>query len=288
MDTALREYPDLVKQYFGTVIPPGDNKFAALNSRGVVGRLVHLRAAGRRRRDAAAGLLPHQRREHRPVRAHADHRRRGRQGALHRGLLGAGVHHRLAALGRRRDRRQAQRPGHLHDHPELVEQRLQPGHQAGPGRGRGPHGVDRRQHRQPPHHEVPGRLHGRPEGHGRGAVGRLRRRRPAPGRRRQDGPRRPRDDLEDRVQVDLQGRRQHHLPRPRPGRGGRLRLQEPRAVRRPDPRRATAISRHLARTWRSASATPSDRPRGHRLQGRRRAALLPDEPRPLRRSRPWA
>jgi FeS assembly protein SufB len=32
MDTALREYPDIVKRYFGTVIPPGDNKFAALNS----------------------------------------------------------------------------------------------------------------------------------------------------------------------------------------------------------------------------------------------------------------
>jgi Fe-S cluster assembly protein SufB len=32
MDTALREYPELVKKYFGTVIPPGDNKFAALNS----------------------------------------------------------------------------------------------------------------------------------------------------------------------------------------------------------------------------------------------------------------
>ena len=32
MDTALREYPDLVKKYFGTVIPPGDNKFAALNT----------------------------------------------------------------------------------------------------------------------------------------------------------------------------------------------------------------------------------------------------------------
>ena len=44
---------------------------------GVVGRLVHLRAAGRQGRDAAAGLLPHQRREHGPVRAHADHRRRG-------------------------------------------------------------------------------------------------------------------------------------------------------------------------------------------------------------------
>ncbi|NNE73835.1 MAG: Fe-S cluster assembly protein SufB, partial [Acidimicrobiales bacterium] len=32
MDTALREYPQLVKQYFGTVIPPNDNKFSSLNS----------------------------------------------------------------------------------------------------------------------------------------------------------------------------------------------------------------------------------------------------------------
>jgi len=32
MDTALRLYPDIVKQYFGTIIPPSDNKFASLNS----------------------------------------------------------------------------------------------------------------------------------------------------------------------------------------------------------------------------------------------------------------
>ena len=32
MDTALREYPDLVKEHFGTIIPPSDNKFASLNS----------------------------------------------------------------------------------------------------------------------------------------------------------------------------------------------------------------------------------------------------------------
>jgi len=32
MDTALREHPDIVKQYFGTIIPYTDNKFAALNS----------------------------------------------------------------------------------------------------------------------------------------------------------------------------------------------------------------------------------------------------------------
>ncbi len=32
MDTAVRDYPDIVKEYFGTIIPPNDNKFAALNS----------------------------------------------------------------------------------------------------------------------------------------------------------------------------------------------------------------------------------------------------------------
>ena len=31
-DTALKEHPDLFQEYFATVIPPGDNKFAALNT----------------------------------------------------------------------------------------------------------------------------------------------------------------------------------------------------------------------------------------------------------------
>jgi len=31
-DTALKEHPDIFKEYFGTVVPPNDNKFAALNS----------------------------------------------------------------------------------------------------------------------------------------------------------------------------------------------------------------------------------------------------------------
>jgi len=31
-DTAVREYPELVKKYFGTVVPPEDNKFGALNT----------------------------------------------------------------------------------------------------------------------------------------------------------------------------------------------------------------------------------------------------------------
>jgi Fe-S cluster assembly protein SufB len=32
MDSGLRDHPDIVRRYFGTVIPPADNKFAALNS----------------------------------------------------------------------------------------------------------------------------------------------------------------------------------------------------------------------------------------------------------------
>ncbi|MCC2593340.1 Fe-S cluster assembly protein SufB [Tessaracoccus sp. OS52] len=31
-DTALKEHPELFQEYYGTVIPPGDNKFAALNT----------------------------------------------------------------------------------------------------------------------------------------------------------------------------------------------------------------------------------------------------------------
>ncbi len=32
MDTGLREHPEIVRRYFGTVIPSGDNKFASLNT----------------------------------------------------------------------------------------------------------------------------------------------------------------------------------------------------------------------------------------------------------------
>ncbi|MDP9325396.1 MAG: Fe-S cluster assembly protein SufB, partial [Candidatus Dormibacteraeota bacterium] len=31
-DSALRDHPELFKEYFGTIIPPADNKFAALNT----------------------------------------------------------------------------------------------------------------------------------------------------------------------------------------------------------------------------------------------------------------
>ena len=152
----------------------------------VVGRLVHLRPAQRGRGPAPAGLLPDQRREHGPVRADADHRRRRLPGALHRGVLGPGVHQRLAALGGGGAGGPRGVTDHLHHHPELVQQRLQPGDQAGPGRGRGPRGVDRRQHRLPPDHEVPERL---PDGARRPPARCSRWPTPAPASIRTPGPR---------------------------------------------------------------------------------------------------
>ena len=137
--------------------PGGRQQVLRAQLGGLVRRVVHLRAAGRARRHPAAGLLPDQHREHGPVRAHADHRRRGRVRALRRGLHGADLLVGLAALGGRRDHREEGRPLPLHHDPELVEQRLQPGHQAGQGRGGRHHGVGGRQPRLQGHHEVPGR-----------------------------------------------------------------------------------------------------------------------------------
>ena len=111
MDTALREYPELVKQYFGTVIPRNDNKFSVAQQR-------------RCGRAAASSTCPPGVNVEMPLQAYfrinaenmgqfertliiADE---GSQRALHRGLLGAGVHVRLAALGRGRDHRQGERP----------------------------------------------------------------------------------------------------------------------------------------------------------------------------------
>ena len=157
MDTAVREYPEVVRPYFGKIIPPNDNKFAALNSAVWSGGSFIYVPPGV---EVEMPLQAY-------FRINAEN-----MGQFERTLIiadeGAKVHYiegcsapvytsRLAALGRGRDRGEAVGPGHLHDDPELVEQRVQPGHEAGPGRGRGPHGVDRRQHRLPAHDEVPGR-----------------------------------------------------------------------------------------------------------------------------------
>ncbi|MDN3719250.1 Fe-S cluster assembly protein SufB [Roseibium salinum] len=73
---AVREYPDLVKKYLGSVVPVSDNFYATLNSAVFFRRLVRLCAGRRPLPDGAVDLFPHQRTEHRSVRAYADHCRK--------------------------------------------------------------------------------------------------------------------------------------------------------------------------------------------------------------------
>ena len=76
-NTASREHEELFRKYFATVIPAERQQVLGAQQRGVERRQLHLHPEGRQGRDSAAGLLPHQRQEHGPVRADADHRRRG-------------------------------------------------------------------------------------------------------------------------------------------------------------------------------------------------------------------
>ncbi len=85
MDTALREHEDIIKEYWATVIPANDNKLAALNSAVWSGGSFVYVPKGVKVDMPLQAYLPDQHREHGPVRAHADHRRRGLRRALHRG-----------------------------------------------------------------------------------------------------------------------------------------------------------------------------------------------------------
>ena len=149
MDIALRDYPEIVQQYFGTVIPPGDNKFAALNSAVWSG--------------GSFIYVPPGVHVEMPLQAYFRINAEN-AGQFERTLIiadeGASVHYvegcsapvystdSLHSRGGRADR-QARRAHPLHDDPELVAQRLQPRHQAGAGRDRGHRRVDRRQPRAP-------------------------------------------------------------------------------------------------------------------------------------------
>ncbi|MCY1514217.1 hypothetical protein D9M68_487480 [compost metagenome] len=73
--------------------------------RGLHRRFLRLRAEGRSLPDGTFHLFPHQREEHRPVRAYADHRRGGRLRVLSRRLHGAAARREPASRCRRRARR---------------------------------------------------------------------------------------------------------------------------------------------------------------------------------------
>ena len=101
LERASGDFPEVVRQSH----PDRRQQIQRAELRRVLRRLVHLRAAGREGEASAAGLLPHQRRKLRPVRAHAHHRRRRRGGDLHGRLHRAEVQHRHAAQRRGRARR---------------------------------------------------------------------------------------------------------------------------------------------------------------------------------------
>ena len=90
---------------------------------GLQRRLVLLHAEGRALPDGAVHLLPHQRAEHRPVRADADRRRRGRVRELPRRLHGADARREPAPRGGRRAGRARQRDDQVLDRAELVSRR---------------------------------------------------------------------------------------------------------------------------------------------------------------------
>ena len=97
---------------------------------------------------------------------------------------------------------------------------------------------------------------------------------------RQDGPRRPRHVVHDRLQVDLARRRAHQLPRPRAGAAGRQALEGVGGVRRAAARRRQPLG-HVPVHGHPGGGL-LHRPRGHGVQDRRRPDLLPHEPWALR------
>jgi hypothetical protein len=121
---AIREYPDLVKKYLGSVVPQRDNYFACLNSAVFSdGTFVYV-PGGRALPDGAQHLFPHQCREYRPVRAHPDRRRQGQLCLLSRRLHRADARREPAARGGGRNLRARGRRGKIFDRPELVSRAM--------------------------------------------------------------------------------------------------------------------------------------------------------------------
>ena len=69
---AVQNHPELVRKYLGSVVPYTDNFYAALNSAVFSDGSFCFIPERRALPDGAVDLLPHQRGQHRPVRAHAD------------------------------------------------------------------------------------------------------------------------------------------------------------------------------------------------------------------------
>ena len=86
MSEAVREHPELVQKYLGSVVPRGRQLFRRAQLRRVLRRQLRVRAERRALSDGIVDVLPHQRARHRTIRTHAAHRRRTRQRFVSRRL----------------------------------------------------------------------------------------------------------------------------------------------------------------------------------------------------------
>jgi Fe-S cluster assembly protein SufB len=235
-DTALREHEDIFKEYFGTVIPVGDNKFAALNTSVWSG--------------GSFIYVPKNVNVEIPLQAYFRINTEN-MGQFERTLIivdeGAYVHYVEGCTA----------PIYSSDslHSAVVEIIVKKNarcryttiqnwsnnvynlvtKRATCEEGATMEWID---------DEVPGRLHDRPARQGRGALGRDGRRGPAPGRGRQDGARRAAHVVDDHQQVDRARWRPDLVPRPCAGHGRFAPQQEHGQVRRTPCRHHLAV-RHL-------------------------------------------
>ena len=114
------EHPELVKKYLGSVVPHTDNFFAALNSAVFSdGSFVYIPKGVRCPMELSTYFRINAK-DTGPVRADADHRRRGRVRQLPRRLHGADARREPAARRGRRAGRARRRDDQVLDGPELV------------------------------------------------------------------------------------------------------------------------------------------------------------------------
>ena len=186
-DSAVREHPDLLREYFATVIPPEDNKFAALNSAVWSGGSFIYVPPGVKIEfplQAYFRINAESMGQFERTLIIVDE---GAQVHYVEGLYGSHVQHGKSAFGRGGNPGQARRTLPLYDDPKLGQQHLQPGHQAGHGLCGCHDGMDRRQPGQSLDDEVSRGLHDGTGSSRRNPLHRLCQSWPAPGCRRETG-----------------------------------------------------------------------------------------------------
>ena len=202
---AVEDYPDLVRKYIGTIVPPSDNKFAALN--GAVwsdGPFIYV-PEGVKIAMPLQSYFQDQRRRDGPVRADADSRGAEQRGPLHRGVHGCDESKVHAPCGGGRAHSQEGGKDKVHHDTELEQERLQPRDEEGARLRRFERDVAQRRGRLGSEHEVSVDLSAGEERKGRDTLDGVCGCQPGAGHGREGRPPRIRYLLEDHIKVRLEG-----------------------------------------------------------------------------------